>query len=107
MLNNHTRVKNVSKGIAWGFLFRIFSIILPFITRTIIIYYLGLEYTGLGSLFTSILQVLSLAELGIGHAMVFGMYKPVTEENYSKISAYLCFCQKSYKTIGTIILAVG
>ena len=71
------------------------------------IYYLGIEYTGLGSLFTSILQVLSLAELGIGHALVFGMYKPVAEENYLKVNAYLNFCKKCYKVIGGVILVVG
>lgn len=107
MVNSNSRTKNASKGIAWGFLYRIFSIVLPFITRTIMIYYLGIEYTGLGSLFTSILQVLSLAELGIGHALVFGMYKPVAEEDYSKVNAYLNFCKRCYRVIGYVILAVG
>ena len=107
MINNNSRTRNASKGIAWGFLYRLFSIVLPFVTRTIMIYYLGIEYTGLGSLFTSILQVLSLAELGIGHALVFGMYKPVAEENYLKVNAYLNFCKKCYKVIGGVILVVG
>lgn len=107
MINNNSRTRSASKGIAWGFLYRLFSIVLPFVTRTIMIYYLGIEYTGLGSLFTSILQVLSLAELGIGHALVFGMYKPVAEENYLKVNAYLNFCKKCYKVIGGVILVVG
>ena len=43
------------------------------------IYWLGMEYVGLNSLFTSILSVLNLAELGVGSAMTFSMYKPIAE----------------------------
>lgn len=107
MLNDESRTKNAGKGIFWGFAYRIVSIILPFVSRTIIIYYLGVEYTGLGGLFTSILSVLSLAELGIGHALVFGMYKPIAEKEISKINAYMGFYRKCYRIIGTIILFIG
>ena len=107
MLNQDSRTKNMGKGIVWGTAYRLLAILLPFVTRTIIIYYLGVEYTGLGSLFNSILQVLSLAELGIGHALVFGMYKPVAEGNVTKINAYMALYKKCYGIIGTIVLAIG
>ena len=49
--------------------------------RTAMIYWLGMEYVGLNSLFTSILSVLNLAELGVGSAMTFSMYKPIAEQD--------------------------
>lgn len=53
------------------------------------IYLMGVEYLGLNSLFTSILQVLNLAELGVGSAMVYSMYKPIAENDKSTICALL------------------
>ena len=55
--------------------------------RTAMIYWLGMEYVGLNSLFTSILSVLNLAELGVGSAMTFSMYKPIAEQDTTRICA--------------------
>ena len=68
------RVKNVSRNMIFGGILKVYQIITPFIIRTIMIYSLGIEYVGLNSLFASVLQVLNLAELGVGSAMVFSMY---------------------------------
>lgn len=67
------RTKNATRNIIWGFIERILGLLLPFITRTVMIKVLGAEYLGLSSLFTSILSVLSISELGIGTAIVFSM----------------------------------
>ncbi|UKI37553.1 MAG: hypothetical protein L6V93_05375 [Clostridiales bacterium] len=58
-------------------------------------------------MFTSILQVLSFAELGIGSALVFGMYKPMADNDDEKICALLNLYRSTYRVIGTIILVVG
>ena len=71
------KTKNVTRNLIWGVLNRAVTLLLPFITRTVMIYTMGMNYIGLGSLFSSVLQVLSLAELGIGSALVFSMYKPI------------------------------
>ena len=70
------RTKNATRNITSGIALKLYQLITPFIIRTIMIYLLGVEYVGLNSLFTSILQVLNLAELGVGSAMVYSMYKP-------------------------------
>lgn len=100
-------VNNARRNIIWGFCNKITSIILPFFIRTIMIYYLGSEYLGLNGLFTSILQVLSLAELGFGEAMIFSMYKPISEENSKDICALLNLYKKIYCSIGIIVLIAG
>jgi len=102
-----SRTKNGVRNIVAGFINRVLLIILPFISRTIIIYTLGSKFLGLGSLFTSILTVLNLSELGFGSALVFSMYKPVAENNKKSIGAHLNFYKTIYKWIGITILLFG
>lgn len=70
-----SRTNNTLRNIKSGIVYRFIMLIFPFIIRTIIINKLGSEYLGLSSLFTSILQVLNLTELGFSSAIVFSMYK--------------------------------
>lgn len=102
-----SKTRNTSRSIIWGVVNKTASLILPFIVRTVIIHNLGIEYAGLSGLFTSILTVLNLAELGFHSAIVFGMYKPMAEDNYDRINAYLNYYKKCYRIIGSIILALG
>ena len=78
------RTKNAARNIVWGMAEKIITLLLPFIARTVMIKTLGAEYLGLNSLFTSILSVLSLTELGFGSAIVFSMYKPIAEDDNEK-----------------------
>ena len=80
-----SRTENAIRNMAWGTIERLIMIIIPFITRTVIIQILGSEYLGLNSLFASILQVLNLSELGFSSAIVFSMYKPIAEKDTQKI----------------------
>ena len=75
------RTKNATRNIIFGGVLKIYQILVPFLMRTAMIYFLGMQYLGLNSLFSSILQVLNLAELGIGSAMVYSMYKPIAEDD--------------------------
>lgn len=102
-----SRTKNSIRNIVYGCINKIITIILPFIVRTIMIQILGTEYLGLNSLFTSILQVLNLAELGFGNALVYSMYKPIAENDNKKICELLNYYKKCYKIIGIIVLAIG
>lgn len=101
------RTRNAGRNIVWGVIEKIVSYALPFISRTILIKLLGAEYLGLNSLFTSILTVLSISELGFGTAVVFSMYKPIAEDDRDTICALLNAYRKVYLLIGTIILMAG
>lgn len=103
----NSRKENTVRNIYWGIINRVLSLVFPFIIRTIIIKKLGSEYLGLGSLYTSILQVLSLSELGISSAITYSMYKPVAENDYKEIKALLSFYKTIYKKIGIIIFSLG
>ena len=76
-----SRTLNSKRNIVSGILFKLFATLLPFAIRTAIIYFLGTEYLGVTSLFTSILSVLSLTELGFSSAIVYSMYKPIAEDD--------------------------
>ena len=68
------RTRNAVRNVIFGGLLKGYQILVPFIMRTLLIRYLGMEYLGLNSLFTSILQILNLAELGVGSALGYSMY---------------------------------
>lgn len=101
------RKKNSLRNIFYGAFNRIVSIIFPFIVRTIFIKTLGEEYLGLNSLYSSVLQVLNLADLGFASAIVASMYKPIAENDIMKVSALMKLYRKIYKIIGVSILAIG
>jgi len=106
---NQTSNRNVNSarnGI-FGLLNKLILMVFPFVIRTIMIKTLGTEYLGLSSLFTSILNILSLTELGFGSAMVFYLYKPISENDNPTICAFLNLYRKIYYVIGIIILILG
>ena len=87
--------------------YQIVSVILRFIVRTIFIYSLGVSYLGISSLFANILSILSLAELGVGSAMVYSMYKPLAEKDERKLAQLINYYRIVYRTIAFIILVIG
>lgn len=101
------RTENTIRNVVWGFANKIVMLVFPFIIRTIIIQYLGADYVGLSSLFSSILSVLSLAELGFGSAIIYCMYDPIANHDNERICALLSLYRKLYRLIGAIILVVG
>lgn len=101
------RTKQTVKSSLSGFIFKFITLLVPFIIRTIMIKKLGEEYAGLGTLFASVLQVLSLSELGFSIAIAYAMYKPIAENDQQLICAYLNFIKKIYRVIGLVMLVVG
>lgn len=101
------RIKNASRNIVFGVLLKVYQILVPFLMRTAMIYLMGVQYLGLNSLFTSVLQVLNLAELGVGSAMVYSMYKPIAEDDETTICALMKLYRTYYRVIGLVIAVVG
>lgn len=101
------RTENATRNIIFGIILRVYNVIVPFIMRTAMLYLLGVKYLGLNSLFASILQVLNLAELGVGSAMVYSMYKPIVEDDKDKICKLMNLYKLYYRVIGVIIAVLG
>ena len=96
MINSNSRVKNSTRNIAFAIIAYIIQLLLGFLSRRYFIYIFNEEYLGLNSLFTNVLSVLSLAELGFGTALVFEMYKPMAEGNKEKVRQLLQFYKKCF-----------
>ncbi|MGN1318110.1 MAG: lipopolysaccharide biosynthesis protein [Lachnospirales bacterium] len=101
------RTKNATRNIIFGTIQKVYQILIPFLMRTAMIYCMGVEYLGLNSLFTSVLSVLNLAELGVGSAMVYSMYKPIAEDDDETICALMNLYKFYYRIIGAVILVIG
>lgn len=104
---SENRISNILRNTLFGLTNKLINILIPFVTRTVIIYILGLEYAGLNSLFSSVLQVLNLAELGISTAIVYCMYKPMAENDKDLICALLKYMRKLYYLIGIVVILLG
>ena len=102
-----SRTTNVFKNSIARLLQRLSSILVQFILRTIFIYLLGKEYTGVSGLFTDILNVLSLMEAGLDTSMVYALYKPLAEKDESRIKALLNFYKNAFSIIGIVVLVLG
>lgn len=104
---SYNKTKNAARGIGAGVINRVITLLLPFVVRTLLIKYIGMDYAGLNGLYSSILQVLNIAELGFSAAVVYSMYKPIAEKDDATICTLLKFYRRIYKIIGLGILAVG
>ena len=102
-----SRIKNTIKNSFFAIISQLIIIILNFISRSIFIYVLGQEYLGINGLFSNILTMLSLSEMGIGSAIVFNLYKAVNENDNKKINELMSFYAKIYKIIGLLMLVFG
>jgi len=101
------RTKNASRNMFFGSILKIYQLLVPFVMRTAMIYFLGVQYLGLNSLFSSVLQVLNLAELGVGSAMVYSMYKPIADDDTDTICALMRLYKIYYRIIGLVVCVAG
>ncbi len=101
------RTKNAFKNLITAWLGQLCIQLLVFVSRSIFIRILGEQYLGVNGLFSNILSVLSLAELGIGTAITFALYAPLATKNESALASLMEFYKKAYWVIGSIVLVFG
>ncbi len=103
----YSRTKKTLLNAAGGIISRVVTIIAAFLTRTIFIYVLGIQYAGVSSVFTDILVVLSFAELGIGSAITYALYKPIADNDEVQICKYMNTYKLIYRIIALVIVVLG
>lgn len=106
-MKNNTRTQNTINNSLTGILLQIITSVLALIYRTILIRVLGVEYLGINGLFSNILNLLSLSELGFNIAIAYRMYEPASKNDYSKLGALLNFFEHIYKCVASIIFIIG
>ena len=102
-----SRIKNTKRIFSSSIISLLINSILPFVNRTIIIRLLGAEFTGLSGLFSSILQVLSLADFGLNMVIVYYLYEPLAKNDTGQISKIMSWIRRIYYIIGGIITGAG
>lgn len=101
------RVQNSLKNSALSLIQMILSALMGFAVRTAFIHTLGNNYQGLNQLFMSIISMLSIAELGIGSAIIFNMYLPIAEKDTETIKSLMHFYQRCYWAVAAFVSVFG
>lgn len=101
------RTQFAAKNAFWGTVGKIISLLFAFLSRTAFIYVLGNTYLGVNGLYTEILSLLSIAELGFGSAITYAMYKPVASGDTETIIKLLGFFRTIYRIVAGVITVVG
>jgi O-antigen/teichoic acid export membrane protein len=101
------RIKNSMNNIMTGLIGQIIVLLTGFVSRTVFIKVLGSTYLGVSGLFSNILTVLSFAELGIGQAIIFSLYKPIAVKDENKICSLMQLYARVYRILFFIVLGLG
>ena len=101
------RTINSLKNSIISIIMYIVTILIGFISQKIFINILGNEYLGINSLFSNIISMLSIAELGFGAAIIYNLYRPIAEDNKEEIKSLIKFYKVSYRIIAVIVALIG
>lgn len=101
------RTKNSLKNIAASLGGQMLNNLLRLVCRTVFIYTLGKEFLGISSLYTNILTLLSVSELGFSTAITYSLYRPLAEQDIPQICSLMQFFKKAYRVIGLVIFVLG
>lgn len=84
-----------------------FKTVLVFLGKSCLIFVMGDEYNGLGGLFGNIISMLAIADLGIGTAIIYNLYRPIKDNNIEEIKTIMCFLKKCYHLIALVVFVIG
>ena len=101
------RSQKALKNVSTGLINKVAIMLFSFTTKTAFIRLLGAEYNGVSSLYTSILSVLALAELGLGNVLMFYLYSALEKGDTDKICALTQEFKKIYNIIIICVSIVG
>ena len=87
----NSRAANSAKNMLSGFTYQFVTLVLSFVSRTVFVRTLGTEYLGLNGIFSDVLNLLSMADLGFSTTMAYSFYKPLAEHDESKMAGLIHF----------------
>ena len=88
-------------------IYYIINIAFGMVNRKILLAVMGVEYQGINGLFSNVLSLLSLAEMGIGTAIIYHLYKPIQEDDIFQIKTLMGFYRKCYNIIAIVVFSLG
>ena len=106
-MTDNNRTYNSARNIVYGLINQIIILVLGFVSRAMFLQFLNETYLGINSLFTEVLSMLSLADLGLGTVMVYTFYKPLADNDNKKVCALLGFYKHLYRIIASAVGCIG
>lgn len=106
-MRNNSRTKNAFLNIIFGYFAQIGIMVLAFVGRRVFLQFLSADYLGINGLYSNILTILSLPELGLDTAVVYSLYKPVALNDNKMIISLLSYFRKIYWALSICIYTVG
>lgn len=104
---SESRIHNTLRNSLVGFGSYVLTSILTFISRAVFIRTLGVEYLGISGLYTNVLSVLALSDMGVNTVMVFSLYKPIAKRDTNRIAALIRYYRKLYLIVAAVIALLG
>ncbi len=101
------RTEKSIRNFKFAFIAQIVTIVLSFVTRTCLVRILGIEYVALNGLFTQVITAISLAEMGVGTAIIYNLYKPLAEGDREKVSQLMNLFRTAYLIIAAVTMLIG
>lgn len=105
--NDDSRLGNTLRNFKFGAAAQLVVTLLGFVSRTVFIRVLGMEYSGVNGLYTSILDVLSLTELGLADVVIYSLYKPLAEGDTDRLAALMGYYKVIYRYIALAVGVIG
>lgn len=102
-----SRVKNTVRNSVVGIFSYLLTSVLTFVSRVVFIQYLGEQYLGISGLYSNVLAVLALSDLGVNTVMVYSLYRPIAEHDTQRISVLIRYFKKLYGLVAIVITALG
>lgn len=102
-----SRTQNSMFNMVYGLINKIVTMILSLVGRSIFLWILPVEYLGINGVFSDILGMLSLTDLGIATAMAYSFYKPLAENDVKKLTALVTFYRRVYHIIAATVAVLG
>ena len=104
---NKKRTEKSIKNIATAMIVQVITLLLSFVTRTLLVKSLGVESVSLNGLFTEVISMLSLTELGVGSAIIYNLYKPLAQGDEEKICQLMRLFKVAYRVIALATFVIG
>lgn len=106
-VKSESRIENSIRNLKTAWICQFLMILLKFVTRRLFTQSIPDEYLGLENLYTNIIGILNLADLGIGTAIGYSLYRPLAEKDEEKVAALMRYMAVIFRRIAMIILILG
>ena len=106
-MENNSRTGKSIKNVSYGLIVTVLNTLVSFASRTVLVKTLGTEVLGINGLFTEVIAMISLAELGVGMAIIYSLYKPLSENDLKKINQLMSLYRQAYNLISIVTLVLG